>query len=489
MRELTIDRISGMRREFWAPSGCSGGMHDSMNWAHGTFGGAELGDARRVARLVRMAGRTARHPAGTVTEVFGRGAERQAAYDLLENEAVRPKDLTAALSRSTLQACAEHERVLVVLDGTSLTVTDRQHAKGLGRLGTFKTNGSGLKLINAIALTTAGEPIGVADQQWWVREHEHRAPRGKYRGTDTRESIHWREAVGNVDEVASKLAPDATLHFLADREGDASLLIWQLIEQRHEFTIRSNSNRKVLGRRGAARLRPVLAQRHPIAIMEVALPASPRRMARTARLVIRAAKLDVRMRDHHRQELRIESLTFVWAREERSHGAIDWMLVTNTDVTTAHEACEAVRRYTKRWRIEDFHRTWKSGVCGVEDTQLRSADAIVKWATILAAVAARVEALRHHAREQPDAPATTVLSSDEIDALVLLKSDIKSRKETITAEGLTIQQAVRWIADIGGYTGNHNNGKPGAITIGRGLTQLIPAATAIAALRASGKLR
>jgi hypothetical protein len=432
-----------------------------------------------------MGSSAAERPAGSVTTVFGQGAERQGAYDLLESKAVEAEALTAALRRSTARALSEEERALIVLDGTSLTLTDRLQTKGLGKIGRHCGRGRGLKVLNALALRMNGEPIGIADQQWWIRER--RAPRG-YRNAASRESVHWRNAVTAVSEVAAKLAPNTRLHFVADREADAALLMWHLLARGHEFTIRSNSTRKVLGKRGAARLRSLLAQRSPIATMDVELCATAKRRARTARLAVRAAKLDVRMRDHHVQQTRIVSLTFVWAREDR-HDGVDWMLVTNTDVTTAHDACEAVRRYAKRWRIEDFHRTWKSGLCDVEATQLRSSEAITKWATILAAVAARAEELRHAAREQPDAPATTVLSQDEIQALILLKTRIKSRKETITADGLTVKQAVRWIADIGGYTGNHNSGQPGPKTIGRGLEQVLPASITIGALRAAGQLR
>lgn len=48
-----------------------------------------------------------------------------------------------------------------------------------------------------------------------------------------------------------------------------------------------------------------------------------------------------------------------------------------------------MRGYTARWLVEEFHKTWKSGLCMVEDTQLRSAEAIDKWATLLATVAGR----------------------------------------------------------------------------------------------------
>lgn len=462
-------------------------MDDSSNWARVTFGSAQLGDVRRTSRLVRMAGRAAERPAGKVTEVFSGGAERQASYDLLENESVRPAELTRALGRSTADACADLDRVLIVLDGTSLTLTDRQDAKGLGRIGSITAGASGVKLINALAVTMQGEPIGVADQNWWTRRG--RAPRGVYRGVNDRESARWRESVTQISERFASASPGTKLHFMADREGDAALLMRTIERAGHEFTIRSNANRKVLGRGGPIGIRSALSQHAPIATMEVPLPRTPCRSPRTAKLVVRAAKLNVRMRDHHIQDTRIVPLTFVWARERRGPGRLDWMLVTNTSVTTARAACETVRRYTKRWRIEDFHRTWKSGVCNVESSQLRSANALIKWATILAAVAGRAETLRHHARTQPDAPAETVFTTHEIEALVVLKTLIKSRTETIGAEGLTVAQAVRWIADLGGYVGSKSSGKPGATTIGRGLDQLIPAAMVIEQLRKTRKLR
>ena len=42
----------------------------------------------------------------------------------------------------------------------------------------------------------------------------------------------------------------------------------------------------------------------------------------------------------------------------------------------------------------------------------------------------------------------------------------------------TLGQAVRWLADLGGYTGPWN-GPPGATVIGRGLRDVVAAARAI----------
>lgn len=53
------------------------------------------------------------------------------------------------------------------------------------------------------------------------------------------------------------------------------------------------------------------------------------------------------------------------------------------------EVKTVIRNYTLRGRIGDLHHARNSGVCGVEDSQLRSAKTFVKWASILATVAAR----------------------------------------------------------------------------------------------------
>jgi len=41
---------------------------------------------------------------------------------------------------------------------------------------------------------------------------------------------------------------------------------------------------------------------------------------------------------------------------------------------------------------------------------------------------------------------------------------------------------VRWVAEIGGYTGKSSGGPPGSTTIARGLEQVLVVARALAAL-------
>src|SRR5215207_3780834 len=71
-------------------------------WARQEFGHARLGDVRRTARAVALAARLCQRPDAAVTRVFaGRPAERQAAYEFLDNDAVSAGALREAVARAT----------------------------------------------------------------------------------------------------------------------------------------------------------------------------------------------------------------------------------------------------------------------------------------------------------------------------------------------------------------------------------------------------
>ncbi len=101
-----------------------------------------------------------------------------------------------------------------------------------------------------------------------------------------------------------------------------------------------------------------------------------------------------------------------------------------------------VHGYTQRWRIEELHKTWKTGACNVESTQLHSSERVVCWATLLIAVAARIERLKRLARASPNLSATEELTESEIEALVLLKRSTKKKTEQIS-DNPTIAQKTR----------------------------------------------
>jgi hypothetical protein len=461
-------------------------MRGIESWAKFCFGGADLGDQRRTQRLVAMASRVAFGPAGRVTQVFREPAERQAAYDFLEHQQVPVEGVAEALFGSTAVSSAEADRVFVVLDGTSLSLVDHGRSKSFGSIGALNKGGLGLKVINALVLNEHGTPIGVGDQVWWSRDRP--IVKRDWRRPAERESRHWRDAVSRIGKRFAERAPGTKLHFIADREADATLLIQLLRTSGHEFTIRSTSTRRVAVGSKRCEMRRVLAQQPVLTTMRVELPATSSRSARVAHVDVRAAELPLIWRDRHGCRKReVSATTVVWAHERNHRSGIDWVLLTSVGISTKAGARDVVTRYAMRWRIEEFHKAWKSGLCCVEDTQLRSTNAIIKWATILGAVASRAERLRRRSRQEPEAPASVELSADEIEALVFLTKE--ARPSTIVPTNLTIAQATRWIADRGGYVGTRASGLPGTTTIARGMERVLLTAEVFSKLRLQGRLR
>jgi len=157
---------------------------------------------------------------------------------------------------------------------------------------------------------------------------------------------------------------------------------------------------------------------------------------------------------------------------------LHWRLLTSREVTSFADALVVIDAYTKRWRVEDLHRAWKTGTCNIERSQLRSAAAFRRWATIAAAVAARAEQLKTLSRAEPHRPALGIFSRAEIDATIVLSLTKAHR----VGDDLSLEQAVFLVACVGGYIGKHARTKPGVLTISRGLDRVVTGAAIFTAL-------
>lgn len=456
-----------------------------MAWASEEFGQADLGDARRTARLVRMGAAAARSPAGKVTAVFADDAELQGAYDWLESEHVPIEGLELGVGQAAARRCSEQEHILVAVDGSSLTFSDRQGGRGLGAVGTYAGGARGLKVISALAMSTAGVPIGLIRQVTWRRPAEkpsNRRPASK-RPIAKKETRHWLEAVRSCAERIDGAGRQTHITFVIDREGDSAAMLSTLAATKHGFIVRGNWDREITADDGRRwKVRNLLAYQRPLGSYDLELTAHPGRSARTASIELAAAQVTLTIDPSCGKTIEMK-LTALRAREitttPKGEQAVDWLLLTTMPATTFKQARAIVTGYTFRWRIEEFHKTWKSGGCHVEDSQLRSMPALQKWALVLATVAVRTERLKLRARTQPDASATEEFSDAEIQAIILLK---KHAGRAIPNDVPTIGQATLWVAELGGYTGKSSGGPPGVICIARGLTRVRAAADAIEVL-------
>lgn len=466
-------------------------MLSALGWATEEFGTAALGDRRRTRRLVEVAAGVALRPAGTVTGAIQSSAAREGAFRWLENGAIRLEPVVAAVTAAALRRCRVASRVYVPVDASTLTLTDTARSKDFGAVGSWKQGGRGVHVMTALSVGTDGTPLGIVGQRMWVRERRSKRPeKAISKLDDSRETRHWLDVLRSTHEAFLEQAPETEAFYQLDRGADC----WPVLALARELglllTVRAAHDRRVDTR--ASRLWNEVARTPIRNVFRLPIPERPdlqkirriggkriyrtfSRKARIAELTVRATPVPILLSSG-------KTVTFnavlVQERHRRGDDRIEWMLLSTHPIRSRAEVMAIVDGYTHRWRIEEFHRTWKRGLCRVEDTQLRSKQAVFKWATILACVATRAMHLTYRAREKPDAPASDELTRHELDALIALRQP----KGASPGDTPTLGQAVRWIADLGGYTGPWN-GPPGPTVVGRGLQDVLAGARAIANLK------
>src|SRR6185295_15405810 len=325
------------------------------SWAFEEFGQVRLADSRWRRRLVRVAERAARRPAGRVTETFTRSDERQGAYGLLESAAVDGKEIGAAMFEACARRSARQPFVFCAIDGTSLNLTDYAHRKGFGPVGSRAEGGRGLKVLNAMVLSPEGVPIGVSSQRYWIRADRRRRMHRDRLRPEEKETQHWLDAMKQTREVMAAHAPATRCWFQLDREGDA----WPMLKEaglgEHWFTIRAARKRRVRLSDGAkAYLWPLVAQQPVKTAYALEVRAVGGRKARTANMIVRACKVTLDIRDKRTGERSTVAVNVVQAIERGTtpvgETPIEWMLLTNRPVEVVKDITNVIAGYSMRWR-------------------------------------------------------------------------------------------------------------------------------------------
>jgi len=423
-----------------------------------------------------------------VTKTQGLSADREGAFRLLESRKIESQAIAKAMFEKTALDCEAHDDIFVAIDQTALEFVDRQRVRGLGpchnRVSKVLRT---IHWMNSLVLDKSGAAIGLLDQQSWIRDEE-KCPWGKQdpRPHEERESWKWVTAIEAAQAKLKAAAPDCRPWLVRDRGADSHGL-WTLVQRENlRVTVRSCYDRQIERNRHKRYLWASLRRQRVAGRFTLRVPGNAHRTARVAEFEVRLLCAKTRVRAGKAGPQVWMNLTAVQARETSRPPAgeerIDWKLLSTEECSTFADAMRVIRSYTLRWRIEEFHKTWKTGACDVENSQLRSLEAIRRWATILAAVATRVERLKILSREQPQLDALKEFTQDELDAVIIL-SETKKHKR---GDALTLEQAVRLVGILGGHMGYPSSGPPGSITLRRGLEQVIPAARALAVARTSG---
>ncbi len=104
----------------------------------------------------------------------------------------------------------------------------------------------------------------------------------------------------------------------------------------------------------------------------------------------------------------------------------------------------------------------------MEQRQLETATRLQRVVMLDLIVAWRVLGLCKAGRERPEGLASDWLSTDQWQAL----SCYVHERAQPPRRAPTVRQAVRWIAQLGGFLGRRSDGEPGPVVLWRGLQQL-----------------
>lgn len=147
--------------------------------------------------------------------------------------------------------------------------------------------------------------------------------------------------------------------------------------------------------------------------------------------------------------------------------ALEWMLLTNLRVESLEQALETSFWYKQRWHIENYHKVLKSG-CNIEKIRLNHIKKLKPLITLISIVAYRLYWMTWVARVSPTEDCRVVLSESEWKALYCFRNKTK----ILPQKPPKVQEAMRWIAMLGGFLGRKGDGQPGTTTTWRGWQKL-----------------
>jgi hypothetical protein len=450
------------------------------NWAELEFDEAELGDRRLTVRLQELAARLAERPSVSLPAACGDGAQLKAAYRFFDNEQVTPAAVLASHVRATLARLTGEALVLAVQDTTSLDYTAHPATTGLGVLSDVKHQG--FLVHTTLAITPERVPLGLLAQEVWTREAASLGKRQtrRQRPIADKESQKWLTSLAAVQAIQAQ-CPTTRFISVGDREADVYDFFLVARPPGVDLLVRAAWDRGVaepqqhlwatVAAAPEAGTLSLAVPRRAAQPGKPAQPDKPAQPARTAQLTLRFAPVTLRPPRHRSAEhLPAVPVTAVWLVEPTPPAGtppIEWLLLTTCPVTSAEQAFTLVDYYVGRWGIEVWHKVLKSG-CQIEARQLATAARLGRCLALYSVIAWRVLYATLLARAAPELPCTALLDPDEWQALWCMLQ----RTPTPPATPPTLRQAVRWIAQLGGFLARAADGEPGPLTLWRGFQRL-----------------
>jgi hypothetical protein len=366
-------------------------------------------------------------------------------------------------------AAVEGRHVLAIQDTSEINfATTAERRRGLGEIG--KGNGRGVLLHPMLAVDAEnGSCLGLVSGEVWTRKGR-RTVSHDLRDLSDKESQRW---VATALAAKPLLAKAAKVTALGDRESDIFALYASAAEERFHVIARSMQDRKLADGTGLYSTGEAMAV---VGYRAVALPARAQRAERTAQLELRfgtvsLARPQTRFLRHLPKSL---ALNYVDVREPDPRTGTEplhWRLLTTHAVTTAEQAWRIVEWYKQRWLIEQFFRVLKTQGFRLEDSQIGTADRLLKLVAIAAKAAVITIQLLQARNGRNPQPVGLAFDTNGIATLSALNRNLEAKSKRLRNPHPPDSLAwAAWIVGrLGGWDGYPSSKPPGPITMKNGL--------------------
>ncbi len=386
----------------------------------------------------------------------------------LDNRKVTVTSLIEGWSRQTAVAAAGRH-VLAIHDTSEINFrTSPEHRRGLGEIA--KGNSYGVLLHAMLAVDgQSGDSLGLVAGEIWTRQGRQVVAHDK-RAASERESRRWLSTALATKQV---LSAASAVTVIGDRESDIYSAWAQFPEGKFHLLSRSMQDRALVG--GGSLDATVAA--FPLADRRrLELVARPNRPARLAALELRFGEVILKRPRRCDADLpegvRLRVIEVSEPNPPADQEPLRWCLLTTHRVQSAAEAWQIVAWYKQRWTIEQLFRTLKRQGLRLEDSQVETADRLLKLTAIATHAAALIMQLVQARDGQRLQPASIAFTPDQIAALQAIEADQytpRTAKQQNPHPIASLAWAAWIIARLGGWDGYSSSKPPGPITFKHGL--------------------
>lgn len=370
-------------------------IKDTEEWANNLFANADLGDERRTKRLVKLSHLMASNTGSSIVKASGSQASIEGSYRFLRNDKIEAGDIADAAFTSLLPDLKRSEKMLA-LEDTSTLCYRHNVTKELGHTGAYKQSSSKGILAHSVLMIDAEteQTIGLAEQHRWCRKDENfgTANDRKRRKYETKESYKWQRSSEAMSHRYASVMDN--IISVCDRESDMFEYISYKMTQHQRFVVRAKHER-IVNAQGDT-LSPYIESQSSVLSYEVKIQQKGGRKSRIASVAVRYALVTISPPKKHKK-IGSTTLIVISCNEispPEGVSPLSWKLYTNEAINCATDALQIVRYYELRWRVEEFHKAWKSAGTQVESFRQQKRKNLEKVIVITAFIAVRLLQLR-----------------------------------------------------------------------------------------------